>query len=92
MLLKIRTVLGEIAMSPQQPCYEAFISPKRFRALLGKNFSQKFLNMACYTFGNLKIRTLKPNRFENKTNNNSNYLQGFVKQNIAAVHCCGFLS
>ena len=42
MLLKIRTVLGEITMSPQQPCYEAFISPKRFRALLGKNFSQKF--------------------------------------------------
>ena len=42
MLLKIRTVLGETAISPQQPCYEAFISPKCFRALLGKKFSQKF--------------------------------------------------
>ena len=28
MLLKIKTVLGQMAMCPQQPYYEAFISPK----------------------------------------------------------------
>ena len=28
MLLKIKTVLDQMAMCPQQPYYEAFISPK----------------------------------------------------------------
>ena len=58
-------------------------------------FYKNFLNVACCTLGNLETRILTPNRFENKTNDNlkllrdnRNHLQGFLKQKVAAVHCC----
>ena len=58
-------------------------------------FPQKFPN---YGLLYHQIRIVTPNKLKNKTNdnlkllgNNRNPLQGFVKQKIVAVHCCGFL-
>ena len=49
--------------------------------------------MTYCTFGNLEIRTLKPNRFKNKFSDtlklldqNFNHQQGFIKQKTIALH------
>ena len=54
--------------------------------------------MTCCTLGNLEInKTLKSNRLKYHTSDtfkllchNSNHQQGFVKQKIVALNCCGF--
>ena len=53
--------------------------------------------MACYTFGNLEIKTLKPSRYKNHSSDTlkllvqtSNYQQGYIKQKTVALHHYGF--
>ena len=55
------------------------------------------LIVTCYTFIRFEIQTLTPNRFKNRTNDtlrllghNYNHQQGFFKQKILILHCCGF--
>ena len=52
--------------------------------------------MTCCDFGNLQIRTVKSNRFKNKSTDtlkllsqNFNHQQGFIKKTVA-LHHCGF--
>ena len=53
--------------------------------------------MICCTLGNIKIRTLKPNRFKSKSSDslkilgqNCYHQQGFIKQKTVALHHHGF--
>ena len=55
-------------------------------------FHKNVLIMTCCTLGNLKIRTLQPNEFNQSCDTfklleqNCNHHQGFIKQKTVALH------
>ena len=58
---------------------------------------EKSLNIACYNFGKLEIRTLTPKKIHKDPNysleiliHNHNHQQKFLRQKIVALHPCGF--
>ena len=60
---------------------------------MGMVFHKNSLILAWYTFRYIKIRTLIPNKFKNRTNDkfkllghNRNHQQGRLKQKIGALH------
>ena len=60
-------------------------------------FHENSQGVACCSFGMLEIRILTPSRFKNQTNDtfkvpsyNCNHQQGFLKQKLVTLHCCGF--
>ena len=67
------------------------------KALLCTSFSQISVTVSCYTFRELKIRTITPNNVQNQTKgglkllgHNGNHQEGIETQKIIALHCWGF--
>ena len=68
-----------------------------YSLLRSSPFHENSLSVACCTFGVLEVRTITPNRLENRSSgtlkilvHNWNHQQGLVKQKTVALHHCGF--
>ena len=74
-----------------------YLITKKLTLSISVGFHKNSLIVACCTSDRFKFRTLTPSRFKNQTNDtfkplghNCNNQQGFPKQKIATLHCCGF--
>ena len=74
-----------------------FFSTKKPGLSIPAHFHKNSLIVNCCTFVRFKIRTLKPNRLKNQTNDtlkllghNYNHQRGSLEQKIVTLHCCGF--
>ena len=70
---------------------------KKMALSISEGFHKNSLIVTCFSFGRFKFRTLTPSRFKNQTNetfkllgHNCNHQQGFLKQKVVNLHCCGF--
>ena len=73
-----------------------FLTTKKLALSISVDFQKNSLIVAYCTFSRFKFRTLTSSRFRNQTNDtfkplyhNWNHQQGFLKQKIVTLHCCG---
>ena len=76
---------------------QRFYLTKNLSSFLKVFFHKNSLIVTCYTLAKVEIRTSTQNRFKNQTidslkllGHNCNHQEGFVKEKILTLHCCGF--